>query len=150
MTCFDTWYSRSETINAWKITLEVMKFVYLHPTFVLSVLNIGLKITCKKFWILWICTGPTSYLNTISSQNMTRAKWWNTSISYQRLGTFNRPVRHEEKTSQEKLWMTRCRQGTFLVVPTFATRCLHIRKAGRDPRGERWNYLSWRLSCSLP
>jgi len=38
-------YSRSETNNAWKIQLEVMKFVYLHPTYVLSVLVIGLNIT---------------------------------------------------------------------------------------------------------
>jgi len=80
-----------------------MKFVYLHPTYVLSVLIIGLKITCTKFLILWIYTGPTSYLNTISTQNMTRAIWWNTSISYQLFGTFIWPVRHEEKTSQEKL-----------------------------------------------
>jgi len=82
-----------------------MKFVYLHPKYVLSVLIIGLNITCTKFWILWICTEPTSYLNPISSQNMIPAKWWNTNISYQRLGTFIRPVRHEEKYSQEKLWI---------------------------------------------
>jgi len=92
-------YSRSETINAWKIALEVMKFVYLHSKYVLSFLIIGLNVTCTKIWILWICTGPTSYLNTISSQNMTCAKWWNRSTSYQRLGTFIRPVRHEVKKS---------------------------------------------------
>jgi len=57
-------------INAWKIPPEVMKFVYLHPTYVLSLPIIGLSITCRKFWILWICTLPTSYLYTISTQNM--------------------------------------------------------------------------------
>jgi len=36
-------YSRTETKNAWKIPLEVMKFVYLHPTYVLFVLIIVLK-----------------------------------------------------------------------------------------------------------
>ena len=36
--------------------------------------------------------------------------------------------------------ITRCRQGKFLLVSTFATRCLHICKAGRDPSGERWNF----------
>jgi len=62
--------SRSETSNAWKIPLEVMKFVYLHPTCVLSVLIIGLNFTCTTFCILWICTRPTSYLYTVSTQNM--------------------------------------------------------------------------------
>ena len=47
-------YSRSETNNALKISLEVMKLVYLHTTYVLSVLIIVLIITCTKFWILWI------------------------------------------------------------------------------------------------
>jgi len=41
-------YSRSETINAWKIGLEVMKFEYLHPTYVLTFLIIGLNITCQN------------------------------------------------------------------------------------------------------
>jgi len=36
--------------------------------------------------------------------------------------------------------MTRCRKGKFLVVSTFATMCLHICKAGRDPSGERWTF----------
>jgi len=39
-------HSRSETNNAWKIPLEVMKFVYLHPTYILCVPIIGLNITC--------------------------------------------------------------------------------------------------------
>jgi len=43
-------YSRPETSNAWKIPLEVMKFVYLHPSYVLSVLIIGLNITCTKLF----------------------------------------------------------------------------------------------------
>jgi len=41
-------YSRSETNNAWNIPFEVMKFVYLHPTYVLFVLVIGLNITCTN------------------------------------------------------------------------------------------------------
>jgi len=41
-------YSRSETSNAWKIPLEEIKFVYLYPTYVLSVLIIGLNLTCKN------------------------------------------------------------------------------------------------------
>ena len=98
-------YSRPETSNAWKIPHEVMKFVYLLPTYFLSVLIIGPNITCTKFWILWICTVPTSYLNSISTQNMTRAKWWNTCIVSQHLGTFIKPVRDEEKPSQDRLWI---------------------------------------------
>ena len=96
-------YSRSETNNALKISLEVMKLVYLHTTYVLSVLIIGLNITYTKLWILWFCPRPTSYLYTISTQNMTSAKWWNTSIAYECLGTFIRPDRHEEKASQEQI-----------------------------------------------
>jgi len=94
-------YSRSET-NAWKISLEVMKFVYFDTTNVLSVLILGLNITYTKFWILWICPRPTSYLYPISTQNMTLAKRLNTSIAYELLGTFIRPVRHEEKATQER------------------------------------------------
>jgi len=45
--------------------------------------------------------------------------------------------------------IARCRMGKFLVVPTFVTRCLHICKAGRDPSGERWKYLSRMLSCNF-
>jgi len=96
-------YSRSETNSALKISLEVMKLVYLHTTYVLSVLIIGLNITYTKFWILWFCPRPTTYLYPISTQNMTSAKWWNTSIAYERLCTFIRPDRHEEKASQEKI-----------------------------------------------
>jgi len=98
-------YSRSDTINAWKIPVEVKKIVYLHPTYVLSVLIIGLNITCTKFWILWTFTRPTSYLYTISTQNMNSAKWWHTSIAYQHFCQFIRPVRHEEKPSKEKLFI---------------------------------------------
>jgi len=89
-------YSRSETCKAWKISLEVMKFVYLHATYVLSVLIIGLNITCTKFCTLWIFTRPTSHLYTLWTQNMTRAKWWNTCIASQHLGTFIKAVRDEE------------------------------------------------------
>jgi len=143
-------YCRSEMNNAWKISLEVMKFVYLHTTYNLSVLIIGLNTTYTKFWILWICPRPTCYLNTVSTQNMTRAKWWNTSIAYERLGTLIRPVPHEEKPLRKGTNMTRCSLGKFLVVHTFVTRCLHILIAGREPSGERWNNLSRRLSCNLP
>jgi len=96
-------FSRSETNSALKISLEVMKLVYLHATYFLSVLILGLNITYTKFWILWFCPRPTSYLYPISTQNKTSAEWWNTSIAYERLGTFIRPDRHEEKASQEKI-----------------------------------------------
>jgi len=43
--------------------------------------------------------------------------------------------------SEKVMYMTRCSLGMFLVVSTFATRCLHICKAGRHPGGERWNNL---------
>jgi len=33
-------------------------------------------------------------------------------------------------------------RGKFLVVPSFAARCLPVCKDARDPGGERWNYLS--------
>ena len=135
-------YSRSETKYAWIISLEVMKFVYLHTTYVLSVLIIDLNIICIKFWVLWICPRPTSYLYPISNQNMNRAKWGNKSIAYERLGTLIRPVRHEENASPEKIriwnaaaWASsHFRQQVQLgQVPTFVTRCIHICKAGRDP-----------------
>jgi len=45
--------------------------------------------------------------------------------------------------------MTLCSLGKILVVPTFVTRRLHKCKDARDPRGERWNYLSRRLSCNF-
>jgi len=143
-------YSRSETSNAWKIPLEVMKSVYLHPTYVLSVLIIGLNITCTKFCILWICTRPTFYLYTLSTQKMTRAKWWNTCIASQHLGTFIKAFRDEEKPSQERLWIWHpAAWASFIIVPTFVTRRLHICKAARDPSGDRWNYLSRRLSSNF-
>ena len=94
-------YSRSETSNAWKIPLEVMKFVYLNPTKVLSVLIIGLNLSCTILCILWICTQPTSYLYNPSKQDMTRSKWWNTCIASQHLGTFIKTVLDEEKPSRK-------------------------------------------------
>jgi len=129
-------YSRTETNNAWKISLEVIKFVYLDTTYVLSVLIIGLNITYTKFSILWICPRPTSYLYPISTQHMTRGKRWNTSIAYERLGTFITPFRHEEKATQEMYEYDTLQLGQVLVVPTFVTRCLHIWKAGSYPSGE--------------
>ena len=131
-------YNRSETNNAWIIPLEVMKFVYLHPTYVLSVLILGLNITCTKFWILCICTRPSSYLYTISTQNMYLAKWWNTSIAFRHLDTLIRRVRHEEKPSQEWVWIWLAAAWASSVrVPTFVTSPLHICKAARDPSSER-------------
>jgi len=38
--------------------------------------------------------------------------------------------------------ITRCNLGKFLLVPTFVTRRLQVRKNARDPSGESWNYLS--------
>jgi len=61
-------------------------------------------------------------------------------------GQFGMKKRPLRKGTDKK----RCSLGMFLVVPTFVTRCLPIWKAGRDPSGERWNYLSRRLSCNLP
>jgi len=37
-----------QEVFAWNIPLELMKLVYLHPTYVLSVLIIGLNITCTN------------------------------------------------------------------------------------------------------
>jgi len=45
--------------------------------------------------------------------------------------------------------LTRCNLGKFLVVPTSVTRRLHLCEAARNPSGERWNYLSRRLSCNF-
>ena len=56
--------------------------------------------------------------------------------------------------------LVRCILGTFLGVvchcfsprldvPTFATRCLHVRNDARDPSSERWNYGRERLSCNF-
>ena len=143
-------YSRSETNSALKSSLEVIKLVYFHTTNVLSVLIICLNLTYTKFWILWFCPRPTSYLYPISTHYMTSAKWWNTSIGLERLGTFIRPDRHEKDQSGKDTDITRCSLGKFVAVPTFVNRCFHICKAGRDPSGERWNYLSRRLSCNLP
>jgi hypothetical protein len=42
-------YSLSETNKDWKRgTLQVMKYVYCHSKYLLSVLNISLKLTCKN------------------------------------------------------------------------------------------------------
>ena len=39
---------------------------------------------------------------------------------------------------------------TFLSVPTFAARCLHVRNDGRDPSSERWNCGRERFPVILP
>jgi len=97
-------YSRSETNNAWNIPLEVMKFVFISDISLICSDYMS-KHNLQKFYILWICTRPTSYLYTLSTQNMTRAKLRNTWIASQDLGTFIKPVRYEEKPSQERLWI---------------------------------------------
>jgi len=106
-------YSRSETNNAWIIPLEVIKFVYLHPTYFLSVLILGLHITCTKFWILCNCTRPTSYLYPIATQNMTLAKWWNTSIAYRHLVHSMVGSAWRKAQSGKVMDMTRCNLGNF-------------------------------------
>jgi len=80
---------------------------------------------------------------------MTRAKWWNTCIVSQSLGTFISPVRDEEKPSQGRLWIWFTAAWQVLSSSQFLTRRLHIRKTARDPSGERWNFLSRRLSCNF-
>ena len=112
-------YSRSETTSALKTSLELIKLVYLHTTYVLSVLVIGLNITYTKFWILWFCPRRTSYLYPISTQNMTSAKWWNTSIAYERLGTFFRPDRHEEKPVRKRYGYDTLQLGQVLSSSHF-------------------------------
>jgi len=137
-----------------KISLEVMKLVYLHTTYVLSLLIIGQNITCTKFRNLWISTRRSFYLYTIWTRHTTRAKWWNTCIESQHLAHL---FAYYSKTSsawrkaqtRNVMDMTPCSLGKFLVVPTFVTRLLQICKATRDPSGERWNYLSRRLFCNF-
>jgi len=88
-------YSRSEKNNAWNIPLEVMKFVFTSDIRLIFSDYMS-KNNLQKFYILWICTRPTFYLYTLSTQNMTRAKLRNTCIASQHLGTFIKPVRDEE------------------------------------------------------
>jgi len=126
-----------------------MKFVYLHPTYVFSVLIIGLNLTCTIICILWICTRPTFYFYTLSKQDRTHAKWWNTCIASQHFVHSLRQFGMKKIPTRKIMDMTRCSLGKFLVVPTFVTRRLHICKDARDPRGERRNYLSRRLSCNF-
>jgi len=52
-----------------------------------------------------ICTRSTSYLYTLSTQNITRDKLWNTCMASQHLGTFIKPDRDEGKPSQKRLWI---------------------------------------------
>ena len=104
-------YSRSETNNAWIIPLEVMKFVYLHPTYFLPELILGLHITCTNFWILCNCTRPTSYLYPITTQNMTLAKWWKTSIAYRHLVHSMVSSAWRNAQSGKVIDMTRCSLG---------------------------------------
>ena len=71
-----------------------------------------------------------------------------------RLGSFIsiqlRPVRHDEKPSQENVTdLKSCKLGKFLVVPTFIARRLYVRLNARAPSGESWNYLSRMLYCNI-
>ena len=61
-----------------------------------------------------------------------------------------RPVRQEEKTSQENFTdMPRCNLGKFLVVRTFVAMRLQICKDATDLSGECLNYLSRGQSCNF-
>jgi len=42
----------------------------MNSTYFLSVLNMGLNITCTKFWDSCICTRPTAYLCSTWIRNM--------------------------------------------------------------------------------
>jgi len=58
-------YSPSVTNKAWKhYSLQVIKFVYMHSSYFLSVLNMVLHITCTKFWNSCICTLSMQYMNS--------------------------------------------------------------------------------------
>ena len=117
-----------------------MKFVYLHPTYVSSVRIIGLNLTCTKLCILWICYRPTSYLYTLSTQNMTRAKWWNTCIASQHLSTFIKEVRDEEKPSRKGYGYDSLQPGQVLSSSHFSHQAPPHMQNARDPSVERWNY----------
>jgi len=43
----------------------------------------------------------------------------------------------QETVTDLVLWVL----GKFLVVPTFAARCLYVCKDAREPSGKKWNYL---------
>jgi hypothetical protein len=55
-----------------------------------------------------------------------------------------------KKSSLEKLTnMTGSNLGKLLVVANLVARRIDLCKDSRDPSGERWNYLSRRLSCNF-
>ena len=79
------------------------------------------------------------------------------SSSIQPLGQFGKKPEPSEATGMA---LVCCVLGKFLGVvchcfpprldvPTFATRCLHIRNDARDPSSERWNYGRERLSSHI-
>ena len=79
------------------------------------------------------------------------------SSSIQPLGHFGQEPEPRQVTGMA---LVRCILGKFLGVvchcfplhldiPTFATRCLHIRNDARDPSSERWNYGPERLSSNF-
>jgi len=97
--CLETWH----TADQWQVMPG--KFTWNNEICVFSS-DIRLiysdyrsKHNLQKILHFWICTRPTSYLYTLSTQNMTRAKLWNTCIASQYLGTFIKPVPDEEKPS---------------------------------------------------
>jgi hypothetical protein len=50
------------------------------------------------------------------------------------------PFSHKKYPRQETvMYVARCIQGMFLVVPTFVSRCHYLRKDARDPDGNIWN-----------
>jgi len=57
--------------KSWKhVSLQVMTFVYWHSTYILSVPNMGVKLTCTKFWNSCICTRTTAFTWSTSIRNM--------------------------------------------------------------------------------
>jgi len=59
--------------KAWKhVSLQVI-FVYWHSTYILSVPNMGVKLTCTNFWNSCICSRPTAYTWSTWIRNLIRA-----------------------------------------------------------------------------
>jgi len=142
-------YSRSETNNAWKITLEVMKFFVFTSVIRLICSDYWSKHNLHKFYILWNCTRPTSYLYTLSTQNMTHAKLWNTCIASKHLGTFIKPVRYEKSPVRKGNGYDKLQPGQVLSSSLLVARRFQVRLDARAPSGESWNYLSIRLACNV-
>jgi len=146
---WDLTYSRSETNKAWKITLEVMTYFVFTSAIRLICSDYRSKHNLYKFYILWFCTRPTSYLYTLSTQNMTRAKIWNTCIaskiwvhSLSLFGMKKSPAR--KGYGYDTLQTGRVLGSTHLVAIRF-----QVRLDARAPSGESWNYLSRTLYSNV-